>query len=251
MEKYLLHVLCYSALMYSSLVCSCLFSIIYLTLMFWGGLEPIPADIQREAGSALHRSPVHRKADVQTTITLTFTPTSSLESPINPRVFGLWKEAGALAGSPHRHGENMLKSVFIKLFSALFVLYLLISAAAALSVPLCVCVCMWGCLLVTPWEIWEKLTLYSWLLPPPDAVLIMHILPASAATASCVFLFFSPSLYCEAGPGLYCKCARLLEAESCTARLFADHRMRFHQKAVWKDSGSSVFFKRVPVLFSF
>lgn len=28
----------------------------------------------------------------------------------------------------------------------------------------------------------------------------------------------------------------------------ADHRMRFHQKAVWKDSGSS-FFKRVPVLF--
>lgn len=106
-----------------------------------GGLEPIPADIQREAGSALHRSPVHRKADVQTTITLTFTPTSSLESPINPRVFGLWKEAGAPAGSPHRHGENMLKSVFIKLFSALFVLYLLISAATALSVPLCVCVC--------------------------------------------------------------------------------------------------------------
>lgn len=144
MEKYLLHVLCYSALMYSSLVCSCLFSIIYLTLMFWGGLEPIPADIQREAGSALHRSPVHRKADVQTTITLTFTPTSSLESPINPRVFGLWKEAGALAGSPHRHGENMLKSVFIKLFSALFVLYLLISAAVALSVRLCVCVCVCG-----------------------------------------------------------------------------------------------------------
>uniref|UniRef100_A0A4W6F1S1 Leucine rich repeat and fibronectin type III domain containing 2 n=1 Tax=Lates calcarifer TaxID=8187 RepID=A0A4W6F1S1_LATCA len=37
-------------------------------------------------------------------LTLTFTPTTNLESPINLDVFGLWKEAGE---NPCRHKENM------------------------------------------------------------------------------------------------------------------------------------------------
>ncbi len=33
------------------------------------------------------------------------------------------------------------------------------------------------------------------------------------------------SLFCEAGPGFYCKCTHRLHADSCATRVFADHRM--------------------------
>lgn len=46
-----------------------------------GDLEPIPADSEQEAGYNLNKSPVHYGVDEQ--ITLTFTPTGHLESPIN------------------------------------------------------------------------------------------------------------------------------------------------------------------------
>ncbi len=49
---------------------------------------------------------LHKYIDKQP-FTLTFTPTCSFESLINLHVFGLWEEAGAPGGNPHRHEENM------------------------------------------------------------------------------------------------------------------------------------------------
>jgi len=59
-----------------------------LSVGSWGGLEPIPAAIGREAGYTLDRSSVHHRATQRqtrqtTTHMLTLTPKDNSETPIN------------------------------------------------------------------------------------------------------------------------------------------------------------------------
>ncbi len=74
-----------------------------------GGLEPIPVDIGRGRGSPRTSCQFITGLTYsgKQPLTLTFTPTGNLESPVNLHVFGLWEEAGVPGENPGRHGENM------------------------------------------------------------------------------------------------------------------------------------------------
>ncbi len=71
------------------------------------GLETVPANIGREAGYTVDTQSItgltHRGGQP---ITLTFTLSILLESPINLHVFGLWEEAEPPGENPRGHREN-------------------------------------------------------------------------------------------------------------------------------------------------
>ena len=69
-----------------------------------GSLEPIPANIGREAGYTLDRSPAYRRATYRDKqpFTLTFTPTVNLESPMNLTPFCMSLDCGRKPENPER-----------------------------------------------------------------------------------------------------------------------------------------------------